>query len=848
MTKKRKNREKKPAQEIIKKNKTFSFLGNKTFFFICMFYLFVTLVLFSGVITKPLNSPDSISQAYPIYQFNKTHILKNGSLPFWFPYMNGGFPYLEGSHANLLMDSLVYLFPVELGIGYRAILFVFLCGLFAYFGFRSFHLSVGVSFVAGLAYLLSCDAVTYTALGHYGKVVNMAFLPLAFFFLNRAFEKRKYAYFLFAGFALGYMYRGHPQVFYYNLLVVSAYVLFRAVQTALTTKKWDILLFVFLGYGLAGISAICVAFDNLYHQLKFVEMTSRGSASDYLTKWMFSTSWSLHPLEMLNYFIPSLFGLSHEYYYAQMGWRPLVSTSDYAGLIVIFTAFYGLMAKNRKQPVRFFVFSGLILVLFGFGKYFPGFFRFFFEFVPMMKSFRVPSSIYITVSFFLVFLSAVGIESLFQDDEQKKPEKRSTYLFLLLIIVLLIFMSGFITKKHFGKMLQSKIEYQQLENIRLNAGMEYVRSQPDAGYRALRRVMKEAEKTATYQMSQLRVRINQYIRGMESNPMSPLNQTLQMSKKELGKFWLYGLILMGLVLLSFYGKISRRNALTLLVFLLLFDLIPVNKKFIKPVSDYDVVAKPTDVVRFLSQDKSRFRILPYPVANDTEANKWCNFNIESASGYNPITMSIYDDMVNRGMLNRPDFQGLFNVKYLVARNPLNDPAYKLVYRGSKEVYSNRFFKPREFFVDQYTVLSNKETRLMYMSGSPDYRPGENIILNQSPDIEDPKPGTSGQNRIISESYTDDETRLEIDVKQAGFLFFSEVYYPKWECTIDGETVKIYNADHLFRAVYVTEGTHTVLMKYKNTGFYLFSLLFSSLFTFALLYLMFLFWKKKRVLF
>lgn len=52
----------------------------------------------------------------------------------------------------------------------------------------------------------------------------------------------------------------------------------------------------------------------------------------------------------------------------------------------------------------------------------------------------------------------------------------------------------------------------------------------------------------------------------------------------------------------------------------------------------------------------------------------------------------------------------------------------------------------------------------------------------------------------------------------GFLFTSEIYYPGWKAYVDGKESKIYKANYIFRAVYLTPGSHTIVFKYEPFSF------------------------------
>jgi len=73
-------------------------------------------------------------------------------------------------------------------------------------------------------------------------------------------------------------------------------------------------------------------------------------------------------------------------------------------------------------------------------------------------------------------------------------------------------------------------------------------------------------------------------------------------------------------------------------------------------------------------------------------------------------------------------------------------------------------------------------------------------------------------REISESPNNVTIQVSTDV--GGWLVASDVFYPGWRATLNGEVVPIKKANFLFRAVYVSPGVHTVVFSYYPTSFYM----------------------------
>ena len=80
-------------------------------------------------------------------------------------------------------------------------------------------------------------------------------------------------------------------------------------------------------------------------------------------------------------------------------------------------------------------------------------------------------------------------------------------------------------------------------------------------------------------------------------------------------------------------------------------------------------------------------------------------------------------------------------------------------------------------------------------------------------------GTEGRQPVDSLStvkltaYDANALTYEVNSPNGGVVVFSEIYYPGWQATVDGQPVEIACADYILRAIKVGPGKHTVDFKF-----------------------------------
>jgi len=120
--------------------------------------------------------------------------------------------------------------------------------------------------------------------------------------------------------------------------------------------------------------------------------------------------------------------------------------------------------------------------------------------------------------------------------------------------------------------------------------------------------------------------------------------------------------------------------------------------------------------------------------------------------------------------------------------------------------------PRAWIVHSTQRATPEEALDLLSSGDVD--PLETALL-EDPPTGLAEPDDPSADRASIAGYEPDRIELETTTGAPGLLMLGEVYYPAWKAYVDGEPAPLHRADHLFRAVPVPAGEHTVELRYES---------------------------------
>ena len=247
-------------------------------------------------------------------------------------------------------------------------------------------------------------------------------------------------------------------------------------------------------------------------------------------------------------------------------------------------------------------------------------------------------------------------------------------------------------------------------------------------------------------------------------------------------------------------------------------------------------------LRHASGDRPRVEILGL-------AGAWQNasmvLGLEDTLGYNPLRLADYEKAVGPGE-NAVDpnlrqfpatFRGykcrlanLLGLEYLVLDRPLErlprhfprlTEAKVLFGSGQMWIYRLSNGSPRAYVAGLVSPVESDA--ILDQDELPEFDRAEEVLVDQasmpllkgtySSSASDTGPtGPTGTAKIVS--YQRNSVTIEVEAERPGVLVLHDLYYPGWEVTVDGEPQPILRTNLLFRGVEVPQGKHRVEFAFR----------------------------------
>ena len=688
--------------------------------------------------------------------------------------------------------------------------FAYLLGF--YILLRAFDFRQHLAALGSVIWAFSTYFLIIIAAGHIWKVWALAYLPPMIAGIVLAYRgKYLWGLLLTAVFTAFEINANHVQMTYYYLFIVFFLFIAWLVDAI---RKHEMARFVkATAVCLAGAAiGVCINLSNIYHTWQYSKESMRGKSElvkknsnnqtnsglerDYITQWSYGIdeTWTLLipnakggasvPLTQSekamekadNNFLPI---------YQQLGqyWgeQPGTSGPVYVGAFVMMLFILGLFIV--KGPVKWALLAATILsIMLSWGKNFMGMTDFFIDYVPMYAKFRTVASILVIAEFTIPLLAMLALKKLMDEPELFKPRMKYVGIsFLLTGGVAMLF--SLMPSAFFDSFISSG-ELKALQSL----PAEYV--QP-----------------VTANLTEMRQNV--------------------FTSDSLRSFYII-LVGTGILLAFMMGKLKKEYAVGIILVLCLVDLWTVNKRYLNdqmfvPKSEREAPQQKTQTDELILRDQSLdYRVLN--LASNTFNENETSFYHKSIGGYHAAKLRRYQEVVERYI--SPEIQRLFqavseaggdmtkvngdsifpvlnmlNAKYFIF--PLQDG--QTVPIQNPYVYGNAWFVDELRYVDnanqEMDALVTMDLRHQAVADAKFKAQLGDAVVQDTASV------------VTITAYEPNCLTYDVNSGKGGVLVFSEVYYPGWTATIDGEPVELGRVDYLLRAMQVKPGRHEVVLSF-----------------------------------
>ena len=762
-----------------------------------------------------------------------------GETPRWVTSLFGGMPtyqiapsydstkamsFVEKAYHLWFPDYVWYIFASMLGF---------------YILLRAFDFRHWMAALGAVVWAFSSYFFIIIAAGHIWKVMALAYIPPTIAGIALCYRK-KYLLgtIVTAIFATLQIQANHVQMSYYFLTVELLMVVAFLIQ-AIREKELASFGKATAGVALAAVIAICLNISNLYHTYEYSKDTMRGKSelvkqgktedqTDSGLERSYITAWSYGIDESLTFLIPDvkggasmplsmnkvamkkadgqleqmgIYGAFTQYW----GEQPGTSGPVYLGALVCMLFVMGLLIIPNKNPLKWaLIAAGFLTLLLGWGKNFMPFTDWFIDNVPMYSKFRTVASILVVVEFVVPFIALWGLK-LWVEKPRVKPLMIAT-VFTVVICLIYVMAPG--------------LGHDCLSTSDKDAVRQYV----DAGY---------------------------FDAAFGQNILHSISDMrAAMVSADAWRSILF--ILLGVGAMWWYAKKRGQGAGNLgqasllsvaLLVICLVDMWGVNKRYLND----DMFVEPQGVARIQkteadkyiieqSGDGRDYRVLNFTVSTFNDNNTSAFYS--SVGGYHAAKLRRYQELIEAHIA--PEMSKVYEGLRMAPMDTLTMmerqtpyPIYDLSVVNTDSLFpvinmlNTRWFilgagekgevkMPVEnvtafgngWFVTDIQWAANANEELDALS-KVNLR---NTAVVAKNDFGFLKAGGEGTVKLTS--YEANEAKYEVESAQGGLVVFSEVYYPGWTATIDGQPAELGRANYVLRALNVPSGKHEVVLTFK----------------------------------
>jgi hypothetical protein len=741
------------------------------------------------------------------------YLQKTGERSRWTNALFGGMPTYQMAPSYHSTDNLTqainaYHLWLPENVWY---VFAYLLGF--YILLRAFDFRQHLAALGSIIWAFSTYFLIIIAAGHIWKVWALAYLPPLIAGIVLAYRgKYLWGFVVTAIFTAFEINANHVQMTYYYAFIILFLIIAWLVEAI--REKQLVRFAKATGVALAaGILGLCMNLSNLYHTWQYSQESMRGKSElvkqnaanqtnsglerDYITQWSYGIgeTWTL--------LVPNTKGgasvpLSRNEtamakadpnfmeIYNQIGqyWgeQPGTSGPVYVGAFVMFLFILGLFIV--KGPVKWALLAATILsILLSWGKNFMGFTDFFLDYVPMYAKFRTVASILVIAEFTIPLLAMLALKKFLDEPEFMKP--RLKYVGISFLLTGGIAMLFSIMPSTFFSSFISTSEMQALQGLP-----------------------------------------SEYIQPIMAN-LTEMRQAM-FTSDALRSFYII-LVGTGILLSVVYGKLKKEYAIGIILVLCLVDLWTINKRYLNdemfvPKSEREAPQQMTQADEQILHDKTLdYRVLN--LASNTFNENETSYYHKSIGGYHAAKLRRYQEMIEQYI--SPEMQQIFGAvseaggdmtkingdSIWPVLNMLNTKYMIFPLQGGQTVpLQNPYTYGNAWFVDkiQYAANANEEMAAVGQLNLRHEAVADAKFKTQLGEAVD----QDSVSIVTIKTYEPNELTYEVNSGKGGVVVFSEIYYPGWTATIDGQPAELGRVNYILRALNVKPGKHDVVLTFK----------------------------------
>ena len=377
-------------------------------------YFYIVIALISSLLffyplilsEKTLYFRDIQRIFYPMKYF-LSHILKNGFLPFWNPFIFCGAPFMSDIQTGIFYPlSLIFvIFPYPFSFNFYLVLHVFLCFCFMYCFMKEIDVSSPAAIMAAISY--TYGGYTLSSINVLNNMPAIVWLPAILWFYHRALARKSIPYYLLTTICFCFaILGGEPQLFMLTAAISYLFGIIISIKNINNMKLFIKYNFVFLTMIIGSLLVTLIQWGPT-----FLDYQNSVRAGGFAFKDAVDHSMSLATLKHL--VVPLSLNQAFNGSQVLLGKiYPLNGTtpwllSIYPGFIVVPLALLSFFPRPSKEII-FWMMLFCLGIIFSLGSNTPVYYLFY----KLFPFFRYPEKFFFLSCISLVVLSAYGFDRL----------------------------------------------------------------------------------------------------------------------------------------------------------------------------------------------------------------------------------------------------------------------------------------------------------------------------------------------------------------------------------------------------------------------------------------------------